>query len=407
MSPVEQEIRRRVIADEPIRLKDLGEHAVLAQAEALVHSRMFGDVVAALAADWADLDDPDGASALIADGLKGNPDRLVLAHAIGALAENPPPDLRRFVQALEVRSRDTSSDPLARIEAVAGLMRLALLDSRWARFALASVVMLEDVEGPWANAMLCRLAALAYEQFHDSEAVQLLEKLASGEGVSEAAFQRGMVSFGQALEGATFNAVADGLHEAARWFQTSEEAAEDRRDARLYRLLTDALSSLARHGEPPTAAVMEELRTTAVVRALWDRPRPGAKWLQPPPEAELDWILLIENMTSAVSRGRSCTGTDAAVVLADAVRLYRSIRGVMRGASSAAKPSVQAGLVLVHGMLGAVERWASGGGLPTDAAAMLQTNITTIASSLGAPPGKSLRTTWPGPATSKASCWPV
>ena len=404
MTNVEQFIRSRIEAGEPFKLADIGESALLTCAHELATSKVFGDAIEALAADWLDLDDLVGVLQFVVDGLRRNPDWHTLAHAIEALAMAPPPNLRPIVLALDQRSRDGASAVVARVEAAAGIMRFALLDSQWAHLGSAALATLEDVEDQWAGPMLCRLASLAYEQFGHDSSVFLLERLAARERTAaEAAYERGVLHISFALARDSLIEVAADLRIAGDWLRRAEAAEEDRRDARVYRLLVDALIPLTAAGEAPSTELAEALREVALTRAMWDTPRAGGTWLLPPPEADLEWVPLVDDLVRVAAASCRPGALDTGAVLADVIRVYkktRSVRTRLGGVERVIAPEIGGAFVHQQATLGEVGRWAAAEpfGLSQEGRCRLLDAAVTRAGA--PPPGNPKGTSRTGPATS-------
>lgn len=409
MSTVETMIRQRVEEGTSIHLADIGESAILAEAETLAMSRVFGDVVEALLADWSDLDDPEAITKFIVAGLRTNSDRHVLVHALDVLLVSPPPNLRPIISALHLRALDDAGDPLSRIEASAGLTRFALADHSLERFASGAILMQEDVESWYPASMLCRLAALMFEQFGDADALGLLERLAKRDEIAaEATFQRGMSELVLSLTSGSVEALLGSLRAASNWLRQAENADAERRDTRVYRLLAETLL-LVVEATAPSSETVEELREAVIVRQLWDRPRPGAEWLIPAPEAELEWIPLVEGMGQIVQQGISIA--DAGTVLADAARVLKAVRSVRvckGGREQIVPPTIGSHFLTERGRLGYLNRWVKQSPEPISQQGIeaIQTSITRHLSQVSSP-GKPPRTPRSGQATSSKKSRPI
>jgi len=355
-------VRAAVAAGEPIALRHLGgEEAVYADASVLATSVVFGDMTEILAREWSELRHPDEAERFIATGLRQNADRLVLGHAVEALAQTPLPELRAVVMALDRHARDTGATEFVRLEAAAGLVRFALYEPRWRSTASATLLTLEDVHDDAALDQLARLAAVGWEHFRDEEMLALLERHAEN---AQAAYERGVIGLARALEGESLEAIASGIQDAARWLQLSVVRDDERRDVRVYLLLARALEciSLVR---PAPRQIAEELRNEAAARYRWDEPRPGAEWLLPPREAELEWIPLVDQLVRVSERLVEPSWLDAAAVLGEVVKTYvavRAIRPGLAGVERVMRPAIEAAFVRERGLLAHLHQWLERGG---------------------------------------------
>ena len=293
MTDVEAAVRAAVSSGESFDLRLLGgEDAVYAIGASLATSVVFGDVTKALAREWSELQHPDEAERFVAVGLRENADRLVLGHAIEALANAPLPELRTFVMALDRHARDTNATELVRLEAATGVMRFALTKPRWRSTASAMLLTLEDILDKRAFDQLARLAAVGWDQFRDSELLALLGR--HGEKNAQAAYERGVIGLAIALEAESLDNIALGIQDAKRWLQRSVVRDEERRDARVYLLLAKALEAIS-SARPMPREILDDLRDAAAARYRWDEPRLGAEWLLPLHEAELQWIPLVDS----------------------------------------------------------------------------------------------------------------
>src|SRR5258708_6698893 len=88
-------------------LTEIGGEAFVTSNISLATSNAFGDIIDALANDWASLTRPEAAIQFIISGLSLNADRLVLAHPSETIAVRECfTNLQPFVLALEMRARD-------------------------------------------------------------------------------------------------------------------------------------------------------------------------------------------------------------------------------------------------------------------------------------------------------------
>jgi hypothetical protein len=363
VSSVEDAVRRAVEAHEDPAIDGIGGlDAVLGEADALATSRWFGDVVGALAVAGLAA---GPASDFITDGLRRNADRNAFIHAVDALALSPPPDLRDIVLALDSRTRDRTSAALLRVEAATGVMRFAIAQPRWQSFATASVQVLEDVDDPFAAPMVCRLAAVGWEHFHNDELLALLErKSGQPDAAGQATYERGILGISLALGHTRMADVARELGDASQWLRRACESDEDPRDARVYLLLTEALLSII-NMEPTRAGIADELRSEATMRYLWANERQNSDWLLPPPEAELEWVPLVDRIARVTRAIARPSWLDASAVLLDVVKLYmadRSVRPGLPGIGRAVRPAIEAGFVRERGLVAHLNDWLEGPG---------------------------------------------
>jgi hypothetical protein len=363
VSRVEDAVRRAIEADEELAIDRIGGvEAVLAEANALATSRWFGDVVGVLTV--AGLAAGAGCE-FIVDGLRRNADRNAFIHAVDALAACPPPDLRQVILALDDRTRDRASAPLLRVEAATGVMRFAIAQPKWQSFATASVQVLEDIDDAFAAPMVCRLAAIGWEQFHDDELLALLERKShQAHAAGQAMYERGVLGISLALRRGQLADIARGLGEASHWLRRACEADEDPRDARVYLLLTEALMSIL-NTEPARKGITDELRAQATMRYLWANERQGSDWLFPPPEAELEWVPLVDHIARVSAEIGRPSWLDASAVLLDVVKLYsaeRSVRPGLPGIERAIRPAIEAGFVRERGLVAHLDDWLRGPG---------------------------------------------
>jgi hypothetical protein len=379
VSNVEDAVRRAIEANEELAIERIGGmEAVLAEADALATSRWFGDIVGLLTAAGLAA---GAACTFIVDGLRRNGDRNAFIHAVDALAAYPPPDLRQVILALDDRTRDRASAPLLRVEAATGVMRFAIAQPKWQSFATASVQVLEDIEDAFVAPMVCRLAAVGWEHFHNDELLALLERK-SGEpdAAGQATYERGVLGISLALGRGQFNEIAQGLGDASQWLRRACDADEDPRDARVYLLLTEALLSIL-NAEPARAGIAEELRAEATMRYLWANERHDSDWLLPPPEAELEWVQLVDRIARVSSEIGRPSWLEASAVLLDVVKLYaaeRSVRPGLPGIERAIRPAIEAGFVRERGLIAHLHDWLLGPGhesLSEADARALQDNI--------------------------------
>lgn len=366
MSSIEDAIRRASEANEPLRLEMIGGmEAVVADADALAVSPWFGDVVGAVSYAWSSLPDTATAYNFICEGLRTNAHRNALIQALDALAAFPPPELRQVILALDNRIRDTTSPPLLRAEAATGVMRFAILETRWSSFATASVQVLEEVADPFVAPMICRLAAVGWEHFHDAELLALLErKSGHPSSAGQATYERGVIGISIALGRQGMANIARGLGDATQWLRRACAADEDPRDARVYLLLTEALLSIV-NAEPTREGIVDELRGQATTRYLWADERRNSDWLVAAPEAELEWVPLVERIAQVSTELGRPSWLDASAVLLDVFKLYsseRSVRPGLHGIEDAIRPAIEASFVRERGLVAHLDDWLDGPG---------------------------------------------
>jgi hypothetical protein len=321
-----------------------------------------------------------------------NSDRLALAHTVAILTGSAL-DLRPFVFALDTRVRDVQTHPILRTDAAAGLMRFALRDRRWKSSAISALFAIEPGADFSAGEMLCRLAALAFEQFAEDDVLDLLAEYAAHEpSSSQAAYELGLVHIGRALMRGSLSDIADGFDVARTWLTKSLDANETRRDSKMYLLLVDILIPLARDHKAPPPELANELREVAIVRQMWDSPATGQEWLMPPREAELEWIPVVDEILRISPDLSQPSWFDASRVLDSVLRLYVSDRTVRAGSgtiSNFIRPWIEASFVRERGLLAHLDQWLDHAGahqLDLSAAQTLRANIHRLAD--GAPPGK-------------------
>jgi hypothetical protein len=383
---------------EPVTLETFGGEAGLSSdGPALAISPAFGDVVEALVGGWPSLSDRHAALLFLREGIIRNPSHDVLSHALDALSSVAPGELRPVMLALDARARDGVSSALCRAAAAAGLLRFALRDARWRSAALSSILVLEDIQDGHAGPLVCRLASLAYEQFHDPAQLDMLDRLAEHpETASQASFERGLVEIGSALDQGDLPSVCAGLGRARSWFDRAGSTAEDRRDARVYLLLLDIVLPVAEGRPFDDQASADRLREEVSVRALWDMPAPGAEWLLPPLGSESAWLPLADDLVSISRRLREPSWLEAGRVLGDVVDVYSAVRSVRPDFSKVVRPAIEAAFLRERGLLAHLDHWllqAETSQLDTADAKRLRENISARG---GAPRGKAPRTARPG-----------
>src|SRR5260370_11923361 len=211
MTGIEQAVLQASAEGRTPSLIELGGEEAVLLAPDIAESGFFGDVVDALVSDWTNLSDQPAVETFIADGLKSNRDRLVVSHTVAVLIASTL-DLKPFVFALDTRVRDMRAHPILRAEAAAGLMRFALSNRRWKSSAISALYAVEPGADILAGEMLCRLAAIAFEQFKDGDVLDRLTEYAKREPSSaQAAYELGLVEIGRALTLGSLSEIADGF----------------------------------------------------------------------------------------------------------------------------------------------------------------------------------------------------
>jgi hypothetical protein len=374
---------------------EFGGEDLLVSDHALTTSGFFGDAASVLLNEWPTLNSQPAAAKFIAAGLRANKDRSALNRAIDELTRCLPRDARPFVAALEARVRDDSDHDILRVSAAAALLRIAILDQRWKPSALAALGVIEDTDDTFAAPMLCRLAAVAFEQFKDAAALDILDRQCVRNDINgQAHLERGIIQISIALEQDTLPAIAEGLDTAEATLRLAVAANVERRDARLYHLVVQTLLPVAHQTRPPSASLSLELRELAILRNLWDAPAPGAEWLVPSPSAELEWVPLADDLHRLASHLVQPSWFDAAQAMDSVLRAYsasRSVRPNLADISLLVKPAIEAAFVRERGLLAHLEQWISydrGQEVGPNDATILRENVSRLAS---APPGKSSR----------------
>lgn len=356
MNVFEQQLVAALDRGEQISFSLLGgERAVVAQGYELANSRI-ADVIARAAIDeWDSLEDPDHWSEFIRRGLESNTDRTVLNAIVDVVAQRKLDGYGEFVSALEVRARERSADQLLRLEATAGIVRLALIDDKWSSSAASTLMHIHSLRDITVRERLCRLTSITLEQLDQPSVRSILEdSLSEPDVVAEASYEVGMLELSAALEMSSPEAIVGGLRDSLFHFERSLEAGEDRRDANIYRWLTRALISLVDVDAALDKTAIQELHREAVISAMWDLPVPGFEWLDPGASAHLEWLPVVDDIVQVASDMRKKSWLDASQVLARVVRLYKSERAVRPGAASisgAVQPSIEASFIQEAGLL--------------------------------------------------------
>lgn len=359
------------------------EADLMAEGEALVVSPLFGDTVELLVAQWHDLDDPIAVTRTICLGLKNNPLRDPLIHAIDAIAESAIEDLGPFVRALDTRAGDDHSPVSLRIEAVAGITRFALQSPKHAAFAFAGVLRLIDVDDDWVKAKLCRLTSVLHEQLSWADAVESLIALSKSETCAvEASQELGFVEMANAFRSEDPKAMMEYFSKSASWFNESARLAEDAPRARMYGAIANSLAKYLASDLTEVVDVVS-LNDDAQWVVHYNPPRAGASWLHPPPEAELEWIPLLAPLNARVP-------PDPFTLLAGAMQLFEKIRSipVPTKGGYAYRPPQGISKAAQHGrLIGLMRTWLQGNAcasLSVQGQAQLDIGL----AQLGASPGK-------------------
>lgn len=301
--------------------RDFPEVELMREADALGSSALFGDFVELLFVQWGELDDHGAAVKAICEGLRCNSNRDAFIHAVDALAEADLDDFAPFAKALDARTGDGSTPLYIRVEAVAGLTRLALRSSKWTTYAGAGVLRLLDEEDDWVKAKLCRLASILHDQLAWDQAVDSLKMLTSSAAcAAEARQELGFVEMSSAFRSDNLLSMGVHLARAAIWFEQCASFAEDAPRARMYRLVADALSQ-SLYGDLAAALDVGALSDDAQWVVHYNPPRAGASWLAPPAEAELEWIPLLAPHDGSVA-------VDPFSLFAGAVQIFEKVRAV-------------------------------------------------------------------------------
>lgn len=319
--PLEQRILNALEVDHDLKATDFPESELMADAEALCRSSLFGDFVALLLGQWTDLDDQAAAVKAICAGLKQNVNRDAFIHAVDALAESELDDFAAFAGALDARTGDGETPIHIRVEAVAGLTRLALRSSRWTTYAGAGVLRLLDEQDDWVKAKLCRLTSILHDQLAWDQAIESLKVLTNCTAcAAEACQELGFVEMASAFRSDDVGSMELHLAQSAVWFNQCASLAEDAPRARMYGVVVGALAQ-SLNAESSGVIDVGALADDAQWVVHYKPPRAGASWLSPPAEAELEWIPLL-----APHDGSSVI--DPLSLLASAVQVFEKVRSV-------------------------------------------------------------------------------
>ena len=368
--------------DGALKVGDFPEAELLAAAEGLVSSALFGDFVELLLEQWRDLDDHKAAVKAICAGLKRNGNREAFIHAVDALAEAEFDDFSSFAGALDARTGDDGTSLHIRVEAVAGLVRFALREPRWTTYAGAGVLRLLEEEDDWVKAKLCRLTSILHDQLAWDQAVKSLEALTVCSACAKEARQElGFVEMASAFKSDDVASMSVHLAQATAWFDQCATAAEDAPRARMYGTVAGALAR-SLQADTPSALDVNSLADDAQWVVHYNQPRAGAAWLAPPAEAELEWIPLL-----APYDGSSTV--DPLSLLASAVQIFekvRSVQVIIKGRREFRVPRLS-GLTERAREIGLTRAWLRSGAtahVSADGRARLEALLKPV----GEPPGK-------------------
>lgn len=395
MTSLEVKIMEALDQGALLDLAELGGETALYEQIEPATSPFYADIAVLLLETWSALVNPKAAEAFIVSGLKANRDRAGHARVLTTIADQPATDLRPFVVALEARARDAGVHEILRVDAAAWLLRLALVDPRWKHTALATLIVLEEVDDPHAEPMLSRLAAAAFETFRDREALGILDRqIDRSPDAAQAHTERAIIALAEALDQDTLEEIETSLQDAEHRLKAAVLADATRRDSKVYLILAQALAPIAQ-GRAPSASLTEALREEALVRALWDAPSPAYDWLVPSPSADLDWIPVVDDLHALATDLAQPSWFDAARTMDNVLRAYRhdrSVRVDFGGTAKLVQPAIEAAFVRERGLLAHLDQWLNfqaGNSIDLGQATQLRANIQ--ARLAGAPPGKPRR----------------
>lgn len=382
MRSVASAIQERLNAGFAPTLRDIGgEAAILSCAHEVAASPYFGDVVVALAPSWQTLNDADGIYSLVAQGIRQNPDRLVLSQALDTITETPPADLRPILKALDARTRDEQSSPITRLESAAALLRFALVDEQWHHMATSTLQILEDVQDAFAGAMLCKLAGLCWNRFRDAQCIEILERRSRNpETGGQAALERGLIAIGSALERPNISGVIEALHEAAHWFRLATEIDDDARSARIYERLIQILVIFGNGGIVSKTDVAA-LKDDVMLHHIWDAPAPGFEWMFAPAEYRLQWVTMLDALAIVSGKLSRPSWLDAAATLHRVLQVYQAERSItfpFKHVERIIEPTIEAAFLREAGLLAHLDDWLEAFGeteIGAEDAATLRKNI--------------------------------
>ncbi|MEO3711317.1 hypothetical protein ABDJ40_00900 [Roseateles sp. 2.12] len=368
--------------DGELKVGDFPESELLAAAEGIVSSALFGDFVELLLEQWRDLDDHKAAVKAICAGLKRNGNREAFIHAVDALAESELDDFASFAGALDARAGDDGTSLHIRVEAVAGLVRFALREPRWTTYAGAGVLRLLEQDDDWVKAKLCRLTSILHDHLAWDQAVKSLEALTVCSAcAAEARQELGFVEMASAFKSDDVASMSVHLAQATAWFDQCAAQADDVPRARMYGTVAGALAR-SLQADTPNALDVDSLADDAQWVVHYNQPRAGAAWLTPPAEAELEWIPLLSPYDGS-------SPVDPLTLLASAVQVFekvRSVQVIIRGRREFRVPRLS-GLTERAREIGLARAWLRSGAT-THVSADGRARLEALLKPPGEPPGK-------------------
>lgn len=382
-SALEKRLMAAVQDGLPIECHGFSEIDLLVEGDVLACSPLFGEFLQALLLQWQDLDDPAAATRSICLGLKKNPFRDTLIHAIEVLVDAELDDLAPFARALDSRASDDDSPLAIRVEAVAGLTRFALQSPRFTAYASSGVLRLLDVEDDWVKAKLCRIISILHEQLGWADAVDSLKVLARCHACSVEAHQElGFVEMAHAFRSEDLATMSTHFARSADWFDESARIGDNVPRSRMYGAVAQALARSLSSGGSEVLDI-KSLNDDAQWVVHYNPSRAGATWLSAPPEAELEWIPLL-------TQPNSSGGMDRFALLTGAVQLFEKVRAVgvrAKGELQFRPPQGISQLTEQGRLFGTLNSWVQGNasaGLSIEGRLRLKSSLTR----LGEPPGK-------------------
>jgi hypothetical protein len=323
-SPLQHRLVAALERDGVLAATDFTEAELLAEGDVLALSPLFGEYVELLLAQWHDLDCHADVTRTICNGLKKNPSRDALIHAIDVIVACGLEDLSAFARALDSRAADDESSLNIRVEAVSGLTQFALQSARLTTYAASGLLRLLDVDDDWVKAKLCRVASILHDQLAWPDALESLVTLSRCEACAvEARQELGFVEMANAFRCDDLPSMTSCFERSANWFAESARLAEDSPRARMYATIVSALAQ-AFTMEAPAANAIRSLNNDAQWVVHYESSREGGNWLSPPPEAELEWIPLLGSL-------HSTSFIDPFSLMASAIVLFEKVRSVRVG----------------------------------------------------------------------------
>lgn len=362
MNELEKLVVEREGSGVPLSLTDLGGLASLVEKEAQ-RSKVFDALVELTLNEWATLEDPAVATRFLRSGLEQNTDRLVLRSSIQLLVDRlAGKELEPFLRSLDRRVRDETVPPLLHAELAAGLVRAALVEHRWVPNAQASLRLHRWGRDAYADDLFARLISLSIEQLGDPDGTEMLI-----DGIGETAnpggpeFQLGLVHLGRALDQAS-NMVDASFDRAGTYLKRAVDLDPERREARLFWRLSQALQCLVAPDETWTDDMASELRELALLEAVWDRPSSGMEWIVGPAARRTTWLPLIDALERVRPHLKEPSWFDTAQVLIDTLQVYTFHRAVRPGGPNVRNfiaPAIEAAFVRERGWLAHLDQWLS------------------------------------------------